>query len=237
MNTRNQKTARLIGGLLMGAVVASAAAEPAPESAAQAAKALPKMQVTKVLTDSTQPSKFYIIGRNFDVASQLQVSMGWIGNITNRCSPPNTNNPSVHFISCDFAPDMPEAGDYRLFLRAGKQKAQFDFTFGPVGPQGPAGPPGPSGQARIYLKSKTVDTADGSTNNVWKVACDGAGDSVIGGGYWSETNRYVNVYENAPSGDRHSWYVSVSSATDFLGNVTSEALHIYAYCTSEKLAG
>lgn len=92
------------------------------------------------------------------------------------------------------------------------------------------------GAASVYLKTAVFDTSATPASTVWKVDCNSASDSVIGGGYWIDSPYLANVFESAPSGNRHSWYVSVEPGLNALETRVA-TLHVYAYCTPEKLAG
>jgi hypothetical protein len=52
------------------------------------------------------------------------------------------------------------------------------------------------------------------------------GDQVYGGGGWVEGGDSTSpLFESAPSGDLHSWYVAVDNES-----TTGHTVHIYALC-------
>jgi hypothetical protein len=115
---------------------------------------------------------------------------------------------------------------------------------GPEGPQGPKGDTGPQGpQGDTGLRGPTgspgtagmfyqaVDFTVGVSSNATNAVHCSGGDYVYGGGVWVVGgNGLTPISQDAPSGDMHSWYVSVSNA-----DVVSHTVHAYALCGPSTL--
>ncbi len=108
----------------------------------------PKIFAVAVM-DISGVDNLVIEGENFAASAPLQVTLGVPGGTPGVIAACQAISDDL--ITCPFAGGLPQAGDYRLVVGTGTDRAyqfdDYDLTVGEPGPTGPAGPEGPPGPA------------------------------------------------------------------------------------------